>query len=175
MLRIDVRSSRELRAAVLAIREASREVARQYRQELKRVADPAWRESLRGNVHTRLQTRVLADTGRVAVSSQNVRLSSATVGRALSKRTGGAGAAKPADIARLVEFGGAPGKYSTYQRRSAGGGRHTVRRRTMTGYGPQARGGNVVYPALADMVPRVAALLVQTCVRTLNDAFDRKG
>lgn len=160
---------------VLAVRAASTEIQRQYRQALKAMIEPAWREELRGNVTTRLESRVLLETNRVAVSNQNVRLSSATVGRALSKRTGGAGAAKPATLARLVEGYGPPrDMYSTYKRKSKRGGTHTVRRRVMTGFGPRNLKGNVVYPALARIVPRVAALAVQTCVRTLNDAFEGK-
>jgi hypothetical protein len=174
MLRIDIGSSRELQAAVLAVRAAGTEVAREYRQALTGMADPAWRESVRGRVTTRMQTRVLSDTARVRVSSQNVQLSAGLVGRPLSRRTGGAGAATPGDLARLVEFGGSATKYTRYYRRSKAG-RHAVTRRTMTGYGARAPRGNAVYPALSDMVPRVAALIVQTCVRTLADAFDRKG
>lgn len=175
MLRIDVNASREVQATVLAIRNAGTEIARQYRQALAGMAGPAWSEAVRGRVATRMQTRVLSDTARVRVSNQNVRLSSAAVGRPLSRRTGGAGPARPADIARLVEFGGSPTKRTRYNRTSPKGNRHTVTRRTMTGYGDRAPKGNAVYPALADMVPRIAALAVQTCVRTLADAFDRKG
>lgn len=173
MLRIDVHSSRQLQAAVLAMRGASTEISRQYRQGLKAMVEPAWLAELRGNVTTRLQSRLILDTARVAVSNQNVRLSVATVGRPLSKRTGGAGAAKPADLVRLEEFGGSPG-YSSYKRRRKGGAPHDVRRRVMTGYGPRTPKGEVVYPALAHMVPRVASMIVQTCVRTLHDAFEGK-
>lgn len=171
-MRIDIRGSAELAAVVLALRDSTTTIQREYRQALQSMAGPAWAESVRGRVGTRMQARVLSDTARVRVSNQNVQLSAATVGRALSKRTGGAGAAKPADLARLVEFGGSPSKYSTYRRKGKGGAEHDVRRRTMTGYGPRAPKGNAVYPALRVMVPRVASLVVQTCVRTLAEAME---
>lgn len=175
MFRIDVTSSRELQAVLLAIRGASTEISRQYRQRVKAVADDAWLEAIRGRVSTRMQSRVLLGSARTAVSNQNVRLSAGTVGRPLSKRTGGAGAARPVDLLRAVEFGGSQTKYSDYQRRARGAtGKHDVRRRTLTGYGAFNRKGNAVYPALKETVPRIAALIVQTCVRTLRDAFEGK-
>lgn len=173
MLRIDVRSSRELQAVVLAVRAAPSELAKQYRQRLKAMTDEAWSDELRGRVSTRMQSRVLLDTARTKVSDQNVQLSVGTVGRALSKRTGGAGSARPVDLLRAAEFGGSMTKYSDYKRRSKHG-RHDVRRRTLTAWGPFNRRGNAVYPGLAAVVPRVAALMVQTCVRTLADALEGK-
>jgi hypothetical protein len=174
MLRIDVNSSRQLQAVVLAVRAASNTVAREYRQRLKGMTDAAWTDELRGRTSTRLQARVLLGSARTRVSDQNVQLSVGTVGRALSKRTGGAGAVRPVDLIRAVEFGGSQTKYSDYQRRSKRGGRHDVRRRTLTGFGGFVRKGNTVYPALGVMVPRIAALMVQTCVRTLQDALEGK-
>lgn len=173
MLSIDVHSSRQLRAVVLAVRGASTEVRRQYRQNLKAMTDAAWREELAGYVGSRLESRVVLETARTRVSDQNVRLSVATVGRALSKRTAGAGAAKPVDLVRAVEFGGSQ-RYSRYKRESSRGRLHDVKRRTLTGYGEHNRKGNIVYPSLAAVVPRVASLMVQTCVRTLADAFEGK-
>jgi hypothetical protein len=173
MLRIDVHSSRQLQAVVLAIRGASNEVAKQYRQALKGMADEAWTSELRGGVHSRLASRVVLDTARTRVSDQNVQLSVGTVGRALSKRTGGRGDAKPVDVLRAVEFGGSQ-RYSDYTRKSKRGRAHDVRRRTLTGFGSFNSRGNTVYPALGAVVPRVAALMVQTCVRTLADAFEGK-
>jgi hypothetical protein len=173
MLRIDVHSSRQLQAVVLAVRGASTEVSRQYRQALKAMTDAAWTEEIRGRVTSRLQSRVLLDTARTRVSNQNVQLSVGTVGRALSKRTGGRGAATPAELVRAAEFGGSQ-RYSDYDRRSRRGRAHDVRRRTLTGWGEHNRKGNAVYPALGAIVPRVASLMVQTCVRTLHDAFEGK-
>ena len=175
MFRIDVASSRELQAVLLAIRGASTEISRQYRQRLKAVADDAWLESIRGRVTTRMQSRVLLGSARTAVSNQNVRLSVGTVGRPLSKRTGGAGADEAVEVLRAVEVGGSQTTYSDYKRRATGAtGTHDVRRRTLTGYGAFNRRGNAVYPALGETVPRIAALIVQTCVRTLHDAFEGK-
>jgi len=115
MLRIDVHSSRELQAVVLAVRGASSELARQYRQRLKAMADEAWTSEIRGNVQTRLQSRVLLDTARTRVSNQNVQLSVGTVGRQLSKRTGGRGAVTPGELVRAAEFGGSQ-RYTDYPR-----------------------------------------------------------
>jgi hypothetical protein len=173
MLRIDVHSSRQLQAVVLAVRAASNEISKQYRQSLKAMTDAAWSEEIRGRIGSRLESRVVLETARTRVSDQNVQLSVGTVGRALSKRTGGAGGVRPVDVLRATEFGGSQ-RFSDYDRRSRRGRRHDVHRRTLTGFGPHNPKGNAVYPALGAIVPRVASLMVQTCVRTLQDAFEGK-
>lgn len=168
MLRIDVNSSRELQAVLLAVRGASAEIRKQIRQQTKAVALQAWQEAVNANVSTRLESRVLGQTARVSVSDQNVRLSSATLGRSLS------GGLKPPDNFGPVEFGGSSGKVTTYSRRSRNGGTHSVTRHTLAGFRPRNSRGYVFTPALREMVPRIASLWVQTVVRTMAEAFEGK-
>lgn len=140
-----------------------RELAKEIRRATKSVVEPVWKEALAGNVRTRLEARVLADTGRAQVSDQNVTLRSAAVGRSIGGRV------KPVDLIGGVEFGADQEKQTTYNARGGQVTRHTQRQ-----FSPRNRKGYVVYPAVAKVIPRIAALWVQTVVRTTYEALERR-
>jgi hypothetical protein len=165
VLSIDVYESRELQAVLLSIRRADRELRKQIRQQTQRLLLPEWKKSLAEHANTRLEHRVLVDTGRIKMSDQNVRMSSATVGRKLS------GGLDPKTQAFAVEFGGDRSKKRTYEV-SRGGKTWKVTRRTAAQLRPRRRNGYVVYPAAKQMIPRFARLWVQTTVRTMHEAFE---
>ena len=168
LLRINVRSSKALQATILALKGMPAELSKETRKVIKTFTDDEWRGAVRGRVTTRLETRVLSDTARVAVTNQNVTLKSATVGRALS------GGLKPSQLARATEFGADAGKVSTYQATSRKGKKYTVHnRRTRMQFRNVSRSGYAVYPAAAKIIPRVASAFVQTTVRTLHEAFEK--
>lgn len=169
MLRISVFDSKELQATILGIRAANKTVRAEIRRFTQAEVSPDWKTALAEHAETTLEHRVLADTSRVKVSDQNVTLSAATVGRPLS----GKGSAKPADIARAVEFGANRNGTTTYSRRTRKGKTATVHNRhTRHQFRAQNRQGYVVYPSAAQMIPRYASLWVQTCIRTIMDAVD---
>lgn len=155
-MRISVFASKELQAIVPLLKSFDVNLRREIRRSTKTVAQPAWQEEVRGNVNTRLETRVLADTARVSVSDQNVMLQSANVGRALS------GGAKPSEIYHSAEFGA--------DQNFVRNGRHTRRQ-----FKPRNLKGYVVYPAAARLIPRLASLWVQTTIRTAYESFEGKG
>jgi hypothetical protein len=108
-------------------------------------------------------------TARVAASNQNVRLSAATVGRPL------AGGLDPKREARAVEFGASKDHRATYTATSTRGRRFTVTNRHTARQLPRRNPkGHTFYPAVAQIVPRIASLWVQTVVRTLAEAFEGK-
>jgi len=146
MLRIDVQSSRELQALILSVRRADREVQAQIRKQTRLVTTPEWQKALAEQAVTPFEHRVLVATARVAVSNQNVRLKSATLAKKLS------GGGRVNDLAKQAEFG---------SNRAA-----QFRKSNRKGY--------VVYPALAQIIPRIAALWVQTAVRTFHEALEGK-
>jgi hypothetical protein len=160
-MRIDMRASRELTATVLAIRALDRTIQKMIRQQTKRITAPEWRGALSERADSRLQHAALVDTSAVAVSNQNIRLQSANKGRALS------GGFNPKTDWYAAEFGGDQGKTTTYTR--AG---HRVTRHTTRQLPTRRKAGHVFYPATAEMIPRIAALWVQTTVRTIATAFE---
>lgn len=169
MFRIDVRNSRELQAVLFAIKRAPTELRKQIRQQTKTMAEPVWKKSLAEHAETRLEHRVLVDTAKVTVSDQNVRLAS---GGAAKKLSGGL---KPSVSNRAIEFGADRETKNTYPTHSRKGKAYNVTRRTRRQLRPVRAKGYVVYPALKQIVPRIASLWVQTTVRTLHEAFERKN
>jgi len=169
LLRINVRSSKALQATILALKGMDAELAKQTRRAIKTVSDQEWREAVRGHVTTRLETRVLSDTARVAVTNQNITLKSATVGRSLS------GGAKPSELVKAVEFGALDGTTTpSFTATSRKGKKYTVRnRRNHNQFRGPSRSGYAVYAAAAKVIPRMASLYVQTTVRTLHEQFEK--
>lgn len=166
-MRISVFSSKELQATILLLKGMDRELAKQVRKAIKSVSEPEWRDAVRGNISTRLETRVLGDTARVAVSDQNVTLKSAAVGRKLS------GGLKPSELAHSAEFGADQTYVHTYSATSRKGKKYYVtKRHTRKQFRPRNLKGYVVYPAAARIIPRMAALYVQTTVRTFYELIE---
>jgi len=164
-MRISVFASKEFAAAILALKAMDRDIAKETRKALKSVTDGQWREAVRGRVETALETRVLSDTARVAVSDQNITLKSAAVGRALS------GGLKPSELAHSAEFGADRDFVRTVAARGKTGKPYD--RFTRRQFRPRNLKGRVVYPAAAKVIPRFAALFVQTVVRTTHEAFEK--
>lgn len=154
------------------MRSLDKELAKQLRQQTKAVVGPEWTKAVRENAQTRLEQRVLADTARVAISNQNVMLKSASVGRKLS------GGLLPKETAYAVEFGAdrfLPGQGRTYTSTSVRGKRFTVNNRnTVAQLRARKKKGYVVYPAAAEVIPRLASLWVQTIMRGVYEAFESK-
>lgn len=168
VLRISALVSRELLASITALKGFDREVRKEIRQHTKTMAAPEWQKAVREHAATRLEHRVLADTARVAVSDRNVQLQSARIGRSL------AGGLKPSDLAGPVEFGAYP-RQRTIEARSRKGKSYSYRRHTTRQFRrPNDNKGYAVYPAAADIIPRIASLWVQTVVRTFAELAEKR-
>lgn len=166
LLRISVYSSRELQGLIARLKTADRETRKAIRQATRTAALPIWQESLRGHATTRLEVRVLVNTGRVRLSDQNVTLTSATIGRRLS------GGLDPKVDYHEVEFGAVDReKYRRYEA-SRNGRYYWVKRRTLRQFKERQTTGHVVYPAAAAAIPRLASLWVQTAVRTMHEVIE---
>jgi hypothetical protein len=167
-MRIDVRESREFRATIYALRAIDKTIAKMVRRETKRIAAPEWKEALSRRADSQIERVVLVDTAVISVSNQNVRAQSAGKGR---PRSGGL--APKVDFP-AVEFGVNQNKTINYRRKSRGGGTHTVSRRLGPTLKPRNPRGYVFYPAAREMIPRLAALWIQTTVRTIAEALEGK-
>lgn len=166
MLRIDVQSSRELQALILSVRQANKEVQGQIRRHTKEMIAPEWQKALAENALTKVDHVVLVNTARVTVSNQNVTLKSGGLAKKLS------GGARAFQIAPQTEFG-APLRTIKYTGRR-GSKTFPVSRLSGTQFRYENKRGWVVYPTVAQIMPRLAALWVQTAVRTFAEAFDKK-
>lgn len=168
MLRIDARSSRELQALILGLNRAGKEMQGLIRKYTRSELEPEWAKGLAERAETRLEHRVLVDTARVSVSNQNVRLKSASLGKSL------AGGLKPSESWYAVEFGADTSKVTTYTATSSKGKRFSVTRHTSAQLRPRRAKGRVIGPTVADLIPRLASLWIQTAIRTLRDGAEGK-
>ncbi|WP_349902605.1 hypothetical protein [Parafrigoribacterium humi] len=162
--RISLLVSSPLATLVQAVKGMDKEVTAQIRKHTKPVAEPVWQEAVRGNVTDRLQTRVLSDTARVAVSDSNIMLRSGGIG----KMTNGT---PKSLLASAAEFGADPNKRITSHTKA---GKAYTRRRGAQFKLPRSR-GYVVFPAAREVIPRIASLWVQTAVRTVHEVFEKGG
>ena len=171
MLRISVHSSRQLQAVILAVKQLDREVRKEIRQQTRAVVRPEWERAVREHASTRLEQRVFGSTARAVVSDQNVTLKAAHIGKALS------GGLKPSLNYAPVEFGANRNEFrpiSTKATRTATQSLRLKKRRTLRQFRPANKRGYVVYPAAANIIPRIAALWAQTAARTIHEAFESR-
>jgi hypothetical protein len=168
--RISIFSSKELQGVIVAMKGLEPEVAKQIRRVTKQVVEPIWKAEIsKRAAGDEFRTRVLADTARVTVSNQNVTLKSAHIGRSLS------GGPKPSVLMHNAEFGADRSRTQTYTARSRKGASYKVKNRhTTRQFEQRLKGGYVVYPAVAKIIPRIASLWVQTTVRTFYELIEKK-
>lgn len=169
MLRVSAYSSRELLAVLRGLRNLDRDTKKVLRRELKGMAEQAWKQALAQSADTKLEHRVLVDSGRVRVSDQNVRLTSASLSRSLR------GGLKPSQSFGPVEFGANRRPGATETATSVRGKSFTRRRDPYRSFKAPNRRGYVVYPAAASVIPRVLAMYVQTFVRAIHEALEGKS
>ena len=167
-MRIDARLSPEYRATMYAVRSLDKTLQKIIRRETKRIAAPEWSKALAERADSRLEHRALVDTSVVTVSNQNIKVRSASKGRPLS------GGFDPKVHHYAAEFGVDKSKPATFTRRGKRGGTHKVTRKPAANLKPRNKRGYVFYPAAREMIPRLAALWVQTTVRTIANALEGK-
>lgn len=172
---IDVGDSRELQAATLAMKRLPREIRTEISKRTRDTMNPVWKSLVQTNATGRFESRLLNSGTRIAAGNPPRALaaqSRATVGGAKRKRSGGG--LVPSQHYYLAEFGGRSNETSTYTRKSKNGGTHKVTRRTRTGLPVRTPSGRAVYPAFAEIGPRLSSLWVQTLIRTTYDAIEGK-
>jgi len=169
VLRVSAYSSQELLTVLRGLRNLDRDTKKHLRRSLKQMAEQAWKDTLAQHANTKLERRVLVDSGRVRVSDQNVRLTSASLSRSLT------GGLKPSESFGPVEFGASPRPGATETVRSRRGNEFTRRRDPNRPFKKPNRRGNVVYPSAATVIPRILAMYVQTFVRAIYEAIEGKS
>lgn len=169
MLRVSAYSSQELLTVLRGLRNLDRETKKHLRRSLKTMAEQAWKAALAQRANTKLEQRVLVDSGRVRVSDQNVRITSASLSRSLT------GGLKPSVSYGPVEFGADPSPGATETATSVRGKSFTRKRDPHRPFKRPNRKGYVVYPAAASIIPRILAMYVQTFVRAIHDALEGKS
>jgi hypothetical protein len=155
-----------LRAAALALKAADKGIRSDINKHTRATLNPIWRQAIAARANrSRMDQAVFGAGARIAAGNP-ARAIAASSRRPLRSGDGGF---VPNTDARSLEFGTDRGKRSTYDRKG-----HQVTRRTRTGLPARNRKGRVVYPAFADVAPRMVSLWVQIIVRNIHESLERK-
>jgi hypothetical protein len=165
-VRISVHVSPELQAMLARIKELPAEVRKQVRVATKGAALPIWQESVGLHVQSRAEGLAFGRTARVAVTDRGVMLQAARVGKPLR------GGLDPRTQWHALEFGGTPDTVRGVAMTSRKGRAYTATRHTQRQLRPRRRTGYVVFPAVADAVPRLFSLWLQTITRAGHEALE---
>lgn len=164
-MRISVFESKELRAAIVTMKGLDRDIAANVRKHVRGQLLPIWRTELAQHSTTKLENRVLVDSARVTVTDKQATIKSG----AGAKRLSGGGTIT--QLAPATEFGVNQTKPRPVTNRKG----TTYKRRVGTAFHKRKRAGYVAWPAVADGVPRIAAVWVGTIMRTVHDTFEKVG
>ena len=152
VVQLDARRSPSLTAAIQVMTTMPREAAKATRKYSKTVIVPEWKKGLQASAPPgRIFQDRLVKPSTVYVTNRGVRL-----------------VAGKGPLIRQTEFGAAREKYETYSREG-----RRVRRRTQRQFWNYRDRGHVVYPTASDMIPRIAALWIQTIYRTVAETIER--
>lgn len=171
---LSVEADDTLKASVLAMKAADRDLKRAINTATRETMNPVWRSLVTANLAgARAPTSAVLDKG-VRIAAGNPPVAKAAQS---TRNVGHGGPLIPAKHYAALEFGaGDRNAYSTYTRKNRrSGGSHKVARRAMRGLPPRNRAGWVVYPAFAEIAPRMVSLWVQIIVKKYHDAAEGKG
>jgi hypothetical protein len=166
---ISIFTSKELQVTVGLLKSIDKDLSREIRRAVKSISTPEWTQEVQANVRFPIHQRVLASNSSVTVGNDNVRLRSGNSTRRLS------GGASPSQLARAAEFGADRNSLTTYIRTSPKGNRHKVTRHASRQLPTRSRSGWAVYPAAAEITPRIASLYAQTTLRTFAETIEKGG
>lgn len=159
----------ELKAVVLATKVMDKELRRSINQATREQGNELFRGLLQMNAVTTMDMRMLAKGARVAAGNPPRLIAAASKRKALS------GGMIPDRYGKTAEFGVKDREaVSTYERKSKRGGSHQVKRRTRRGLPAYEPAGRVVWPAVADAMPRLISLWTKLTIRKVYDAFEGK-
>ena len=168
---LSVKDSRELQATVLALKAADKTLKGEINRATVEVGNKIWQPIVAAHATTHMDTKMLAVGARVKGGNPPTAMAANT-----KRAVGSDKRLVPATQWQGWEFGAVNrNAYSKYTRKSKGGGTHKVERRTMRGMPARKPKGRVVYPAFADMAPRMVSLWVQLVIRKYAEAAERKG
>ena len=168
---LSVNDSAELQAVTLAIKAANKNIRGEISKRTREELNPIWKGAIADHLSGRsaMTTRLLTGV-RVAAGNP------ASAKAAQSKRAlGKSKRLTPAQDFYIAEFGVNPKKVTTYSRKNRKtGGSHKVTRHVNVGKPSRIKNGRVVYPAFAEVAPRMVSLWVQTVVKVYAEAAEGK-
>jgi len=174
VLVVSALASREIRAIVLALRQAEPEIRKEINKRSKLEITDMWKKavaeeaSFAGGKTQRARFKVLVKSAKAIVGNRGVTLTSATIGRPLK------GGLNPKTDWRALEFGHVD-LVRTVTFTSKYGKRYEQTRNVTAQLDDKKAKGYVIFPAARQTIPRILSLWVQTTVRTMHEIVERKS
>ena len=165
---ISVRGHDALRAAVLAMKAADKDIRNDINRATRATMNPVWRSVVDAHATRHRDARIIAQGARIIPGNPPVAV-------AANSRRPLRGGLVPSEQWAPVEFGANREKVTTYQRRSPKGTMHQVTRHTARQLPPRRRAGWVAYPALAETIPRMLSLWAQLIIKKYAEAAEKVG
>lgn len=159
----------EAAAVVAALKSVDKDIKKSTNAQVRSVVTPVWKDEVAGRISRPMDQLVLGTGVRVAPAANGFVMHAANNKR---ERSGGL---VPVESWKAWEFGGLRGKTTTYDRRSSNGGRHSVTRHAKRQLPERRQSGRVLFPATANVLPRVASLWTQTAMYHLYQSFKSLG
>lgn len=179
---LKVGDHRELQAAALAMKAADRDLKRRINAATREKMNPVWKDLVKANLFGDYQMAGKVLNGGVRIAAGNPpRALAAQSTRNVGSRPNKGGKSKTGPIVPSKhyyawEFGVNRMNFTRYERKNRSRpGYHVVNRRTTMGHPRREPKGRVVYPAFADIAPRMTSLWVQIVVKSYHDAAEGKG
>lgn len=160
-------SSIEIRTAVLAYKQLTRELRSDLNKEVRGFSD-LWRHHVDSGIRTNLQRRILGAGVRIKAGNP-AQLIAANSKRSISR--GRSGGLVPIQHWRGLEYGSRPA-YSTYDRRSSKGNSHKVKRRANMHLPARQGRGYVLGPAVRELLPLLASRWARMTIAKFLDALE---
>lgn len=168
-VRIEKRSlfdaTKDIQASVIAIKLLDKPVRAQLNKTLRDEFKPVWLRLISEQMTDR-QDQIMLRGSRVAAGNPP-RVIGASSRAIVSKKKGNL---RPVERWPGYEYGAR--QYPvTYQRRSPSGGTHTVKRNVFVHLPPRQQQGRIFGPAVAAILPRIAAHWSQSVLRMFMQAL----
>lgn len=161
---LNITQSRELQAALLALRQAQSDIRKDINADVRSQVNPVWQAALGERAHTRLEQNLIRGA-RVAVTTAGpiAQVNPRTL----------AGGLPLSDQWQAVEFGYST-KKQTITQTSRRGRKYQVTRMYGRNFKSRLsyRQGHVVFPAAGETATKVAAIWVRTIVDHFAKAFE---
>lgn len=169
MIQVDAQSSKELQAAILAMKFADADLRKEIYNRTRQAILPDWSQGIADKVmefrNNAFNSRMLLKSVRVAVTTQSISLLAAT-----STRPNVSGGLIPAKHFHLAEYGFHAYEKDIKGRRGAT--KYNYKRTIGTQFAPRRRSGYILGDVANKIVYRSVSLWIQTVVRTFYEAVE---
>lgn len=152
-----------LRASVLALKVADKEIRSDISKRMRGTMNPVWQSEVTSRAPGGMAARLLTTGVRIAAGNPPALVAASgnrKVGRGLSPNRNAAG----------YEFGASDAMRT---QNSGRGPKKSYQRHVMRHLPGRNRKGRAVYPAAAEVLPRVASFWAQSVVKAFMDAVEK--